>query len=111
MALTKLRCFNLGAIASGSSAEKEFAPPEDWTVAHIYINDRTGSDLYNTQVYIKVGGELWTDDFAPARAFHIDARNIIEINKPIAKGTSVYIKVTNNETSSINPDICFEIVE
>ncbi len=111
MSLTKLRCFNLGSIAAGSSAEKEFAPPEDWTVSHIFINDRTGSSLYNTQVYIKVGGDLLTDDFAPARLFHVDNRNLVEIGRTIAKGTSIYVKVTNNETASINPDVCFEVIE
>ena len=115
MALFKLRCINLGSIASGSSAEKEFSPPEDWHVKKLHILDRGGGNLYNVQVYIRLPStradleDLITDDFAPARLFHPESRNQVEIDRDVPKGARIYIKATNNEASAVDLDVCFEL--
>lgn len=115
MALFKLRCINLGDIAAGASAEKEFSPPEDWHVKKVHITDRNGGSLYNVQVYIKLPStradleDLITDDYAPARLFHPESRNQVVIDRDVPKGARIYIKATNNESSTVNLDVCFEL--
>jgi len=111
MALKKLRCFNSGTISAGSYWEKQFAPPEDWRIKHIWLSERSGANLYNAQIYIKLGDDLITDDFAPARHFHLESRNPVEVGRDVPKGTNIYVKVTNNESSDINVDLCFELEE
>ena len=111
MALKKLRCFNLGTIASGGSKDKEFSPPEDWHIRRIFISDRNAQSLTDVLAYIKLGDELITDDYAPAHLFGSDPLVALEIDKDVSKGTTIYVKMTNNKSSDVDIDICFEIVE
>jgi len=111
MPLKKLRCFNSGTISSGSYWEKEFAPAEDWHIKRIYISDRSAQTLTDVLAYIKLGDKLITDDYAPASIFGADPLVALEVDRDVAKGTSIYVKITNNKTTDVNIDVCFELTE
>ena len=111
MTLKKLRCFNTGTISAAGTYEKEFSPAEDWHVKHIFISDRSAQQLSDVLIYLKVGGEVLTQDYAPAHLFGSDILVALDIDRDFPKGTSIYFKFENKKSTSVDLDICFEIVE
>ncbi len=111
MALKKLRCFNLGSLASGASVEKQFSNSEDWHVKRIFIVDRGAQTLTNVQAYISINNDPLTDDFAPASLFGSDVLVALDVDKDVKKGSTFYVKLTNSGTNTYDIDVCLEITE
>lgn len=111
MALKYIRAFNTGSISAGGEYEYEFSLSENWNLKNILFMDRGGADLYNVQVYIKIGSDVITRDYAPARLFHPDSKTVIPIDKTVEAGTSIYFKIVNNESSAVDIDVVFVVEE
>ena len=111
MPLKYIRAFNTGSIDAGASHEKEFSLSENWHIKHILLVERSGAGLYNVQVYIKIGADIITRDYAPARLFSPDSKYILPIDKDVEAGTTIYFKIINNESSAIDLDVVFVIEE
>jgi len=111
MTLRYFRSFNTGSFATGTYQEVTWTPTEDVHIRHLFISERTGITLDNTQVYIKVPGWIYTDDFVPAVVLGHGKPYVLDLDIEVKAGAEIYVKITNNEGESINVDVVFEVVE
>ena len=109
MGLKYIRAFNK-SVADGGYAEIDWTPDEAVKIRRILINERSGADLYNVQVYLSTPSMTITRDFAPATYFTADFQknNVLDLDVPA--GAKIYMKITNNSGGAINVDVIFECV-
>lgn len=105
---TTFKSLNTGSISAGSYAEVEWTPDRDITIKKMILNERSGADLNNVQLYISIADVPYTKDYVPATAIGTDLRRCWTPELKVSKGSQIYVKVTNSTTSAINVDVVFE---
>jgi hypothetical protein len=109
MAIRYFKTMNTGSISDGSSSEQSWAPDTDVHIKYLFISERSGVTLDSTKIWISVGGNVRTLDFAPAIVFGHSLPFAIPLDWDVAKGTNITVRVTNNEGAAINVDLCFAV--
>jgi len=109
VALKYLRVFNK-SVSAGSYAEIEWTPDEAVKIQRILINERSGADLYNVQVYLSTPSLTITRDYAPAIYFTNEYQRNLPVDLEVPAGAKIYMKITNSTASDINVDVIFECV-
>ena len=98
MVLDHIRAFYTGTISAGSSYEKVWTPSRDIHIHKILFVDRSALDLSAVDVYIKIGDDVITRDQAPASVFGQDNWVSIPVDVDVKAGTTIYFKITNNDS-------------
>ena len=96
------------SISAGSSSTLEWTTTEPITLKRIHVHERTGSSINNVQIYLTIDNEPRTLDYVPAALFTQKSQLQIPFDESLDAKTYIYMKITNNESSSVNLDITFE---
>jgi len=111
MAFKYFKTFEQDGISSGSSYSTTWYPDEDIVIRRIYIKEKGGSSLLNSEFYLKVKEDVYTLDVAPASLFtgHANQTPRLDINVPAH--SLINLIFYNNEASSVSVYIVFECWE
>jgi hypothetical protein len=110
MPLKYFKTFNTGPISGGNYVEIRWVPDEDIQIDSILLTDRSGGSLNAVTAYIAVDSDVWTRDYVNAVVFTHDYQTIFPVNRSVRKGQTIYIKLTNNGTTTVNVDVIFYII-
>ncbi len=109
MPLKYLVTRSIGTIAAGGTGEDTWTPDEDVHIKRIYIVERSDQSLSNVDAYVKIGEDVLTKPSAPASLFGQDKVYAIDVDRDVPKGMTVYVKLQNNLSSSINVVVVYEV--
>lgn len=108
---TKFKTLTASSVANGSYSELEWTPDRDITIKKMLVNERSGTDLYNVQLYITISDVPYTRDYVPAEVIGKNPEYCWKPDLRVPKGAKIYVKVSNNSGSTISLDVIFEFEE
>lgn len=97
-------------IAAGGTAEDSWTPETDVRIKKVYVIGQGTVDLTQVDLYIEVAGETKTKALVPAKIFDPSIPVHPDIDWTITSGSKIYIKATNNSSSSYTIRIVFEVI-
>ena len=105
--MIRIKTVNTGSISAGSQKSDEWTETEDIKLIKVIITERSGTTLNASTFYLKIGEDVITLDYAPAKIFQANFNQVPELNISVPAKTTVHFVLKNNESSAINCDIAF----
>jgi len=92
-------------VGAGASQDTYISPEKAITIKRIIVNERSGADLYNVFLEIKIQGDPITKQDIPAWILNQPWNRTVPLEFSLGKGVKLEFSITNNTASSIDIDI------
>lgn len=97
-------------IPASGSKEDSWTPDTDVRIGKVYVIGKGSVDLSMIDLYIEISGNTKTRAYIPAKLLDPSNQQYPEIDWTITRGSKIYIKASNNDSSDHTIRIVFEVI-